>query len=157
MTLCSSDECATRRQLSDLLDKSPHAVVVHSDGILRYVNGATLALFGFHDPQVAVGRPLLDFVHPSSHAEVMARVAQLVRGESRVEAIETRVVRSDGSTIVVETVGARTVWDGKPVVEVVMWDVTDRVDMERRLAWVALHDPLTGLANRQFAGPAPRG
>lgn len=150
MSLCNSQECSTRRQLSGLLAKSPHAVVVHSDGILRYVNEATLALFGLHDPQIVVGRPLLEFVHPSSHSEVMARVAQLVRGDTRVGAIETRMVRSDGSTIVVETVGARTIWDGKPAVEVVMWDVTGRVETERRLAWVALHDPLTGLANRQL-------
>ncbi len=150
MAVCDADQCATRRQLSDLLEGSPHAVVVHSEGLIRYANHAAAGLFGIADRATAIGSRLLDHVHPSSRDDVAARVTRLMRGETKVGAVEVRMVRADGSTIVLETIGARTVWDGGPAVEVVMWDVTGRVETEKRLAWGALHDPLTGLANRQL-------
>jgi diguanylate cyclase (GGDEF)-like protein len=65
-----------------------------------------------------------------------------------VRVLAERMLRADGRDLWVETIAGPTVLEGRPAVQVLCWDVTDRVREQARLAHAALHDPLTGLPNR---------
>jgi diguanylate cyclase (GGDEF)-like protein len=65
-----------------------------------------------------------------------------------VRAMAERMVRADGRDLWVETVASPTVLDGRPAVQVLCWDVTERVREQQQLSHAALHDRLTGLPNR---------
>jgi diguanylate cyclase (GGDEF)-like protein len=58
------------------------------------------------------------------------------------------MVRGDGRDLWVETIASPTVYDGRPAVQVLCWDITDRVLEHQRLTHAASHDRLTGLPNR---------
>lgn len=145
-----ADLHASRRLLRDVLAESPQPMVVHSEGIIRLANLAAATMAGLSDPAELEGRQPLDFVHVRSRESTTERIASLLRGDHRVVgASEAVLTRPDGGLLVVETVASLTTWEGRPAVQVVIWDVTERRRSADRLAWAATHDSLTRLLNRQ--------
>lgn len=138
------DSAQYRRLFSDL----PVAWVVHENGVIRDFNPTAAELFGVDDPATGIGRHLIDFVHPESQDSVRERLQVLHRTGQPVRAVAERMVRDDGGDLWVETIASFTVFDSRPAVQVLCWDITERVQEQERLAHAAMHDPLTGLPNR---------
>ena len=63
-------------------------------------------------------------------------------------AIETRLLRADGSSCDVEVLLRHLDWGGSDLRVLVVRDITDRKEAAARIAHLAFHDALTGLPNR---------
>ena len=111
------------RRLVELL---PEAIVVHSEGKIRYANPAAQRLWGAENAQQLVGESVLDRVHPDYRDTVKKRVRQVQEHGAATELIEQKHLRLDGEIIDVEVAGMPFVLNGKPAVQVVMRDITDR-------------------------------
>jgi diguanylate cyclase (GGDEF)-like protein/PAS domain S-box-containing protein len=131
----------------NLVERSPEAIVLHSRGQVFYANPAAAALVGVGDGGDLTGRPILQFVHPDSLADVRQRLS-LGRRSIRSDLAEYRIVHSDGSVRDVEVLSAQVTYGGRLAVQTHLRDVTDRKALERQLSHEAFHDTLTGLANR---------
>jgi diguanylate cyclase (GGDEF)-like protein/PAS domain S-box-containing protein len=142
-------DLAAQRSLADLTERSPHPVVVHCDGKIRWANAPAAALIGDLPVDHYIGRDVLDFLAEESRAPVAARIAELLRDGTPQEPAEAHLVAEDGTTVVTECTATLVEWDGRPAVHLVLWDVTERRNEASRLAWEASHDPLTRLHNRQ--------
>ena len=114
-----------------LIEQSPDTVVVHRDGRIVFINQPGAELVGHTRPEEVIGRPLLDFVHPSYHAAVRGRFALLAADGARTTSAEYRVLRRDGSTVEVEAVSAALEYLGAPAVQTVIRDITVRRAQER--------------------------
>jgi len=57
-----------------LVELSPEAIVVHSQGKFLYVNPAAQKLWGAASPEELIGKPVLDVVHPVSRDMVVRRI-----------------------------------------------------------------------------------
>ena len=120
-----------------LVDLSPDAINVVREGKYVYVNPSGAKLFGAATAEELVGRPVLDFVHPDHRAMIGERIRQIKEQGQPVDPIVAKGLRLDGQVIEVEGLGAPIVYQGKPAVQVVMRDVTQRKRAEeenRRLA-----------------------
>lgn len=142
-------QLAAALRLAELSEHSPHALVVHCDGVICWANKEAAHLVGIVDPAQVVGRSVCDFVDPRSAARTEDRIKQVLADGGTLGSAEAFLRTQSGATIVVETRAARTVWDGRPAVQVVIWDVTERHRFRTQLEWEASHDPLTGLWNRR--------
>jgi|tagenome__1003787_1003787.scaffolds.fasta_scaffold20988653_4 PAS domain S-box-containing protein len=108
-----------------LVEHSPAAVLVHSGGNVVFVNPEAVNLLGATDPAQILGRPMLEFVHREYHAVVIERVRQISSGGS-VPRIEEKFVRLDGTPIDVEVATIEFSFQGKPAIQVVASDITER-------------------------------
>ena len=116
---------------------------------LEQVNLAFAELLGTR-ADALVGKDLSGVSHAEDRAAERAGVQRLLQGDLPRLTLEKRYVRADGQTVwvVLDAVLVRTP-DGAPENFVVqMRDITDSRMHSEMLAHRAMHDPLTGLANR---------
>jgi PAS domain S-box-containing protein len=116
-----------------LVELAPDGIAVHQDGKVVMVNMAGARIMGYESPEDIVGKPVLDIVHPDDRARVIARIRSVMESGKPGEMVEERFVRRDGSLVPVEVVNAPFVWNGRPAIQVVARDISER----RRLASTA--------------------
>ena len=133
-----------RQALADLADRyrllvelSPDAICVHQDGVVTYVNPATVTMVGAESDDQLVGRPIVDFLDQPSLEEVRERIACLTEPGARTAPAEAALRRLDGSQVLVESVSVRTTWEGRAAFQVIMRDVTAQKEAEAAVRYQA--------------------
>ncbi|MDP9406735.1 MAG: EAL domain-containing protein [Actinomycetota bacterium] len=119
------------------------------DGVVTYQSPSVERLLGVPAEDL-VDTPLADVVHPDDRSRLAAHLAASLAG-SKPGSVELRLRAADGTSRWVETLGGNLVGDGSERgVVLTSRDVTERRSLEEQLTRQALHDPLTGLANRRL-------
>jgi PAS domain S-box-containing protein len=109
-----------------LVEFSPEAIIVHSEGKFVYVNPVAQRLWGANSASELIGKPVLDVVHPDSRDIARRRIREVEELGASTELNEQRHIRLNGEVIDVEVAGMPFVMQGKPAVQAVLRDVTDR-------------------------------
>ncbi|MEG4507883.1 EAL domain-containing protein [Microcoleus sp. F6_B4] len=131
-----------------LVELSPEAIAVHSQGKIAYINAAGAKLLGASSPEALIGFPILHFVHPN-YVEIATERIRLVETENQpLDLAEQKLMRLDGQIIDVEMAGIPATYQGSTAGQIIIRDVTERKRVERQLLHGAFHDALTGLPNR---------
>lgn len=123
--------------------------VVDLDGVMLEVNIAMGRIFQREIAELR-GRNILDLVDDEWTRDLRIAEAELVAGERDQFKVNTCFHVLDGSEIWTQ-LSAALVRDskGEPEYQVVLYeDITERHMLQEQLQRQALHDPLTGLANR---------
>ena len=108
-----------------LVEEAPDAIVVHQDGKLVFVNDAAVELWGGKTREEFLGRDIFDFIHPRYQKLVEQRIRQAQAGET-VPLVDQIHYRMDGRKVRVEVTGMPCIYDGKPSVQAILRDVTQR-------------------------------
>ena len=116
-----------------LVEMSPEPIVVHTDGIMKYINPAGVKVFGLNSNKELLGKPVLSFVQPDYREKVIERMQNMKEVGRQVELIEEKIIRPDGSIIDVEIVGIGVIYDGKPSAQLIIRDITARKKVEEAL------------------------
>jgi len=109
-----------------LVELSPEAIIVHSEGKFVYVNPAAQRLWGASRPEELIGKPVLDVVHPDSRDIVMRRIREVEELGSSTPLNEQKHIKLNGDVIDVEVTGMPFLFCGQPAEQAVIRDVTDR-------------------------------
>lgn len=136
----------------ELLDWMPDGVVVvDADGTITYANRRAEKITGYsrrelqgHSIELLVPNPLRA-IHKVHRRDYAARPAPRSMGAA---AHDFNVRRKDGSEFSADIALGPVKGGGRPGVVAVIRDITERRRFEDLLEQQALHDPLTGLANR---------
>ena len=141
-----ADELASREAvLTSVLQGSPDIIgLLDEDGTFTFLNRATFAVHGYR-PEELVGTNVFDLFHPDDRGMVL-RAVQEGDLASGVE-ITHRMYDVRGAVRHVETKVSRPIRGSGYVLNV--RDVTERRKLEAEILHHALHDALTGLANRR--------
>jgi len=155
-TTRESNETATRLRV--LVEHMPAAVYidmadpdVSDGGRLAYMSPQITGILGYQ-PGDFVGDPELwpSRIHPEDRASAIAAYDEHWRTGDPLRA-EYRMLARDGSEVWVRDEAFAMEDDtrsGRRVSQGMLVDTTDRKRLESKLIHDALHDPLTGLANR---------
>jgi PAS domain S-box-containing protein len=109
-----------------LVELSPDPIAVHSEGRVVYVNPSMVKLLGAPDPKAIVGRAVLDFVDESFAERVKERIRGLYQQGQIAPLAEERLKRVDGSPIEVEVAAAPLTYEGRPAVQLIARDLSER-------------------------------
>jgi diguanylate cyclase (GGDEF)-like protein/PAS domain S-box-containing protein len=137
-------------QMRAVLDTARDAIVTIDDRrTILSANPATQRLFGFPAEGLA-GTSFDALIAEPDRVRLAELTSDEAGGENRRSDLgqELAGLREDGSTFPVELVMSQTVVRGERRYIAMMRDITERREAERLLRHAALHDPLTGLANR---------
>ena len=146
----SSMSLSEDRFRSLIQHSSDTTLVVDDDGLCTYVSPAVTPLLGF-EPRELIGLRSTDLAHPDDRDRLRDRLGLEFQAAPETAFIQFRMERKDGTWRDVEAVVTNQC-DRPSVAGYVanVRDITERKEFEALLAHRALHDPLTGLPNRQL-------
>jgi PAS domain S-box-containing protein len=115
-----------------LFEQNQDGIIVLIDGKIVSANPAFARLYGAAVENV-LGKPALDYIASGDRSVLAAQYENLVRGEGRPQQRPYRAVRADGTEAWFETRGKLIHWFGRPAVQVIIRDMTQRLKLEEQL------------------------
>jgi len=116
-----------------LVEDSPMAVIVHSEGKIVYANPAAVKLIGAKSAPELLGKPVMEFVHPDYHQIVRERIRNIYEHKKAAPTLEEKFIRLDGQVIDVAVTGKTINFQRKPASQVIFQDITERLHMREQL------------------------
>jgi PAS domain S-box-containing protein len=117
---------ASEARYRRLIEESAEGIVIHREGVIRFVNAAALRIFGYTDPGDVVGRPVMEHIAPEHRDAVAARIAARLRGEPTPATVEMEALRRDGTRFWIGGTGAVVEWEGGPATLLSFVDISAR-------------------------------
>ncbi|MFA6224567.1 MAG: PAS domain S-box protein [Desulfomonilaceae bacterium] len=115
----------------NLLEVSPIGIFVHSEGKVVFANTACAKLLGADTEEQIIGKPIIEIIHPDGLEKTQSRIKRLIAGESGIYPAEDVYLKLDGSSINVEVVATSLPYKGKPAVQAIVTDITERRKAEK--------------------------
>lgn len=116
-----------------LVEMSPDGIAVHQDGRIVFINAVGARMLGAESPDEIIGKPIREIIHPDSWEESRMRILPMLKGETGAHQLEDYYVKLDGTAFPVEAAISTVVHQGKPAVQVVARDITDRKRAEQEI------------------------
>ncbi|HVB37838.1 MAG TPA: PAS domain S-box protein, partial [Vicinamibacterales bacterium] len=116
-----------------LVELSPDAMFVTVEDRIVFANTALLTQLAATSPDQVLGHNPLEFIHEDSRQEALARQARLRAARTGNPPVRQRIVRLDGSELIVEVRSTPVDWGGRRGTQVIARDFTDRVQAETAL------------------------
>lgn len=131
----------SQRRFQLLSEVSMEGIIVHSQGVVLEVNEAACRMFGYPASEM-VHMPIKELVAPAS-------LQDLKRTVDEEDVYEMYLRRKDGSVFPAEVLRREYEYDEKRVNVTAVRDITERKKQEETMHYIAFHDDLTGLPNKE--------
>lgn len=116
-----------------LIAVSPYAILVNRGDRVIFANDQAIKLFGAVKADEIIGKSPYELFHADDHAALRERIHELLEGSQRVETIETRIMKLDGTSIEVEVSAARFADEEGPAILVMLQDISERKRLQEQL------------------------
>lgn len=116
-----------------MVDITPDAVIIHADGNVLFVNPAALNLVGAISDDQLINQSILDFLHPDSKNIVRDRITQMFQTGKSAGFTELKFITLRNEIIDAEVIGIPINYMGKPAIQTVARDITNRKIAENAL------------------------
>ncbi|MGM0760267.1 MAG: PAS domain S-box protein [Thermodesulfobacteriota bacterium] len=149
-------ESEEARRLSEarfrsLIENSPDAIFVQTQGHFTYLNSAAVSLFGAQNENDLLGKPVIERFHPDFHKEIQERIHKINTEKKQVSRLEEVYLKLNGTQVDVEVSAVPIVYEGHDGVLVFARDVSERKQLEQlkkdidRITHHDLKTPLNGV------------
>ncbi len=121
---------ASKSAYKTLLKDLPVALIIHSNGIIKYVNPKGVELIGAESYKDLIDMPVTKFIHPDSLHQEMNKLKELIESDKQYYNSETIIVKTDGTPIPVSLTAKKTRYNNTLSVQVVIQDISERKKYE---------------------------
>ncbi len=139
----------TQQRLGVMMDVMPMGLLIHTRQGVIYANQEAARLLG-SDQRELVGRHFLDYLDADS-GHLSVQVDRAFTGAGGIETSEGTVTALDGSVRTVRIIAGALPWEGNPVIQLLLQDITDLKLIQEKLERLSYTDELTGAYNRRHA------
>jgi PAS domain S-box-containing protein len=116
-----------------LVEMSPEAIFVASEGRHVFTNTAGVKLLGASSPEQIIGASLMDVIHPDYRKGAQERMRSIMESGRMLPAVEDKFLRFDGTEINVEVRAAPLIFQGKPAIQAIVRDISERKRAEEAI------------------------
>ncbi|MDD4969589.1 MAG: PAS domain S-box protein [Paludibacter sp.] len=118
----------------ELVDNSPDAIGIYSDGKIVFMNNECLHLMGATTAEELMGKQVIEFVHPDYREFALERMMSVINGGKALPLEEEKFIRLDGTTIDVEVKSMPIIFQDKKSIQIIVRDITER----KRAEWLLI-------------------
>jgi two-component system, cell cycle sensor histidine kinase and response regulator CckA len=115
-----------------LVESCPDAMFITSEDKLVFANPAAVTLLASRSPVDLIGKSFLEFVDRNFRDLVEEHLRQALEGLDG-PLLEQKMIRSDGTGVLVEAIARRIQYHGDPAVQVICRDISSRKHLEQQL------------------------
>ncbi len=123
----------SEHQYRTLVETSPSAIIVHSEGQIVFVNPAAIHLLGATKAEQLTGTPVIHYIHPDYRNIVKQRMKEVVENKTNATSMEQKLIRLDGKELETEVTGIPFNYGGKPAIQAIIRDITASKTAQRQL------------------------
>jgi len=105
--------------------------IIDEDERLVYVNERFAQIFGYTSDEL-IGKSAYLIVHPKDYAKVRENIRKRLKGIIKSVHYKFIGIKKDGTEVEVEAQGSRAEYEGKPTIEGIIIDITQRRQTEER-------------------------
>ncbi len=116
-----------------LVEMSPDGIAVYQEGKLVFGNLAAAEMFGFKTRGELMGSSFQDIIHPQDWKETENRIQHLMQGETVMLPYELSLLRHDGTPFPAEVTALPMTYGGRPALQVIVRDLSQRRRTEQTL------------------------
>lgn len=131
-----------------LFESSPYGIFIKCENKIVLANAAFRKIIGAKTSQEIINKPVMDIIHPDYRELVQKRFKQITEELKLVPLIEEKFLRLDGESIDVEVITVPYLYHNKPAAQVILQDITRHKQTQTQVAYIASHNPITGIVNR---------
>ncbi len=121
----------------ELVENSPDAVAIYSEGKIILVNKECLPLLAAKSAEELIGKPVMQFVHPDYRPLVMERMKYVANQGNVLPLTREKFIRLDGSEVDVEVKAVPIRLENKPAVQLIVRDITAHKKAEETINMLA--------------------
>lgn len=123
----------SEQRYRNILEVAPVGFAIHQDGKVVFANPAGLQLIGAASEDEIKGKDITEIIHPDNLETSLKRIRRMMAGETGLYPVEDRYIRLDGKAIDVEVIATALEYMGRPAVQVIVTDITERKRNETRI------------------------
>ena len=138
----------TQHRLGAMLEAMPMGLLIHTEQGILFANKHACSLLQMERAGL-VGQHLLDHIPQADNEKVATQLRNSFDYMGEPLEQECLINRPDGTQRAIKLVTGRLPWDGNPVIQVIIQDVTDQKRAEHSLRQLTITDELTGAYNRR--------
>jgi diguanylate cyclase (GGDEF)-like protein/PAS domain S-box-containing protein len=132
---------ASENRFKRLVEMTMEGIIVHAHGKVMEANRAACQLLGYVESEL-IHMPIGDLM-------VAGSLEKMEHDDGQEERYEVQLRRKDGTVFPAEIVQHKYDYDGGKVNVIVICDITERKKSEERMRYMATHDDLTVLPNKE--------
>ncbi len=132
-------------------DASMDAILIEDSGKTMNCNRSLVKFFGYEQKSELIGKSLWS-LYASEDAELIESLQKTVESYENQEDMSFKwwMKLKNEQSFLAEIKITRVLIDGKKVSHLLIRDITERYELEKKMEYLSYHDQLTGLYNRRF-------
>jgi diguanylate cyclase (GGDEF)-like protein/PAS domain S-box-containing protein len=148
----AQSEIEERRQTEEnyrqLIDNSLIGIFISKDKVIQFCNQRYAEIYGYMYPEELIGMPIDNLVASDDLNRVYDEIESRTLGEKPFSHYQYKGIRKDSTIVDIEVWAIQCIYQDEPATQGAILDITERIDSEKRLEYLATHDLMTNLPNR---------
>ncbi len=116
-----------------IVDNSLEGIYIIQDQEFQYCNQRFADLFGYDNTEEIVGKQVQELVNAADWDRISKSLQRRESGQDEMAQNTFKAIKKNGREVIIESLGSRIMYNGRPAVQGVSRDVSEKVHLEIQL------------------------